>query len=264
MPSEDQSSRAVPVVTTTPLPSDALTDTRPLRDAHFAVPSMAELLQLAVNKGTPVAELRELVALHEHMNARQAEQDFFDALGNFQAECPPIKKNKTAKFATEGGGRMSYTYATIDEIARAVGPLLRKHGFSYRWDSEEQNNKLVCTCILQHRNGHSTRSSIALPSDSKAAMSAQQKVGAALTFARRLSLTSALGLTTTDDDTDGRDDTASAITPEQADALNTLIDDVGVNRPRLMRWLGVDSLAKIPAAHYASTVQMIESKRVKS
>lgn len=253
----------MPVVHSPSVPPDALADTRPLRDAHFAVPSMAELLQLAVTKGTPVAELRELVALHEHMNARQAEQDFFDALGAFQAECPPIKKNKAAKFATEGGGKMQYTYATIDEIARAVGPLLRKHGFSYRWDSEDANGKLVCVCILQHRNGHSTRSSIALPTDNKGAMSSQQKVGSALTFARRLSLTSALGLTTTDDDTDGRDDTVSVISQEQADILDALIDDVGVNRERLMRHLGVESLARVPVSRYAQTVQWIEGQRGK-
>ena len=82
--------------------------------------SMADLLYLAVEKGTPVAELRELVALHETMSQRQAQQDFAAAMAQFQAACPSIKKGSTASIVTTTGSKFSYTFAELDEYIREV------------------------------------------------------------------------------------------------------------------------------------------------
>lgn len=225
-----------------------------------AAASMAELLYMAVEKGTPVAELKELVALHETMSQRQAQQDFAAAMARFQAECPSIKKSSKANFATRGGGAMSYTFAALDEIADTVNPILAKHGLSYTWDATVNGGALTCVCTVRHCNGFSTQSSITLPTDSASAMSSQQKVGSALTFARRLSLTSALGLTTTDDDTDGADK-GGVITEEQAWDLEALRDEIGVDAAKFMKFLGVSTLAELPASKYAGAVAALEKKR---
>lgn len=226
--------------------------------------SMAELLYMAVEKGTPVAELKELVALHEHMSQRQAQQDFAAAMAQFQAECPSIKKSSTAKFNTRGGGEMSYTFAALDEIAATVNPILARHGLSYNWDATVTGSSLTCVCTVRHCNGFSTSSTVTLPTDSASAMSSQQKIGSALTFARRLSLTSALGLTTTDDDTDGRDAGGGTITDEQADTLTALLEDVGANAAKFLRFLGVPSLSALPANRYDDAVAALERKRAAS
>lgn len=222
---------------------------------------MTDLLFMAVEKGTPVAELKELVALHEHMGQRQAQQEYAKAMAAFQAECPSIKKGKTAKFTTRGGGDMSYTFASLDEIATVVNPILAKHGLSYNWDATVQGGSLTCVCTVRHCDGFSTTSTITLPTDSASAMSSQQKVGSALTFARRLSLVSALGLTTTDDDTDGRDNNVEVITGEQADTLFALCEEVKADMPKFLKYLGVDSLAKVPVIKYADAVTALEKKR---
>ncbi|MES2524012.1 MAG: ERF family protein [Gemmatimonadota bacterium] len=249
---------------------DVSTDLRTVTDRSMAVAprpaatSMAELLYMAVEKGTPVAELKELVALHEHMSQRQAQQDFAAAMAAFQAECPSIKKSSTAKFTTRGGGEMSYTFAALDEIADTVNPILAKHGLSYNWDSTVTASSLTCVCTVRHCNGFSTSSSITLPTDSASAMSSQQKIGSALTFARRLSLTSALGLTTTDDDTDGRDVNVVNVTDEQAETLTALLEDVGADRARFLTYLGVSAFSELAASRYNDAVAALERKRAKS
>lgn len=223
--------------------------------------SMTELLFMAVERGTPVAELKELVALHEQMSNRQAQQDFAAAMAAFQAECPSIKKSSVAKFETRGGGKMQYTFAALDEIAATVNPILAKHGLSYNWDATVNQGSLTCVCTVRHANGYSTASTITLPTASPSAMSDQQKVGSALTFARRLSLTSALGLTSTDEDHDGRDDNTSVITEDQADTLASLAEEVNVNMPRFLAYLGVDDLKNCPVAKYADAVRTLEKRR---
>lgn len=227
---------------------------------------ITELLRAAVMQGTPVEQLERLVDLHEKMDARQAQRDFAAAMAAFQMECPSIKRSSTANFSTRGGGAMSYTFAALDEIATTINPILAKHGLSYTWDATVDGGSLTCVCTVRHCNGFSTSSSIKLPTESPSAMSSQQKVGSALTFAKRLSLTSALGLTTTDEDTDGRDTDgdSGAINDKQIERLEALIVEVNANLPKFLKYLGVESLGEIPAAKYTAAVKDLEKKRAKA
>lgn len=222
--------------------------------------SIVDLFYMAVEKGTPVAELKELVALHAQMSERQAQQDFAAAMAAFQAKCPSINKGATAKFATRNGGEMSYTFAPLDDIAAIVNPILAEYGLSYNWDAVVTGSSLTCVCTVRHCNGASTTSSVTLPTDSASAMSSQQKVGSAFTFARRLSLTAALGLTTTDDDTDGRDDKKDTITEAQQDILSQLLAETDSPIARFLEWAGVPTLADIPVSKYSSALVTLRKR----
>lgn len=225
--------------------------------------SPTALLHEAVVRGASVEQLKELVGLHERIEERQARKAYFDAMAKFQAKCPPIKKSSVAKFNTRGGGEMSYTFAALDEIANTVNPILTECGLSYTWDSKVEGGTITCVCTVRHVLGHHESATIQLPTDSASAMSSQQKVGAALTFARRLSLTQALGLTTTDDDTDGRDTSGGKITEEQVHQLVALANEVKADVPRFLRYCGVDAIDKIPANRYDDAVALLERKRPK-
>lgn len=160
---------------------------------------VGEILRIAVERGVDVGSLERLVALHERMSERQAAVEFNQALAAFQAECPSIEKTSSASI----GGQYSYKYAQLDEIARTTRPLLQRHGLSYSWDSDVQNDRLVCVCTVRHIGGHSQSAKFTTPTQSPSTrMSLQQQQGAALTYARRQSLVQALGLTMTDEDND--------------------------------------------------------------
>jgi hypothetical protein len=221
----------------------------------------AALLHEAVVRGASVEQLKELVGLHERIEERQARKAYFDAYARFQAKCPPIRKSSIAKFATNGGGEMRYTFAPLDEIARTVNPILTECGLSYTWDSKVESGIIKCVCIVRHVLGHHESAHIELPTESKASMSSQQKVGAALTFARRLSLTQALGITSADEDTDGRDDYSECISEEQVHELVALATEVKADMPKFLAYCGVESLDQIPAKKFAAAVKVLERKR---
>lgn len=224
--------------------------------------SVAALLHLAVEKGTPVAELGKLIDLHERLEARQAAKDFADAMAKFQAECPSIKKSSKANIVTSGGGQYAYTYAELDEIARTINPILAKHGLSYTWDTNADDKMLTVICTVRHINGHSISSSFVLPVESKSAMSAQQKYGAAQTFAQRKSLSAALGLTTTDSDTDGASANPETINEDQQTVLGDLLKEANATPSRFFKYLGVTSLAEIRAVDYEHAKTTLERKKV--
>lgn len=223
--------------------------------------SITELLRIAVEKGTPVEQLEKLVDLHERMELRQARAEFSQAMAAFQAECPSIKKASKAEIVTKAGGRFGYTYAELDEIARTINPIMAKHGLSYSWDSSVDKDILTCVCTVRHIAGHSITSTFTLPTESSSAMSPQQKMGAALTFAQRKSLASVMGLTTTDEDTDGAEKSdPETITDDQVTVIEDLVREAKVGLPRYLKYMNVASLSDIRAADYKSAVVRLEQQ----
>ena len=181
---------------------------------------------------------------------RNARAAFFEAVASFQEQCPEIPKNKTASIATKSGSRYSYAFAPLESITRTIRPHLKKNGLSYSWDVVESNAQaLNVVCVLRHVDGHEERSTFPVPTATDAGMSAAQKNGAALTYGKRQSLIAVLGLTTAEEDTDGRTpvEAPDTITAEQAVELEEIAEAASVNNVAFCTWLGVDSLVEIPA-----------------
>lgn len=242
---------------------EATVAVRPITEGGTA--SVFQLMQQAIEKGTDVAALEKLMDLAERATNREAALEFARAMAAFQAECPPIKKSSTAKIATRGGSSYSYTYAELDEIARVVNPILRKHGLSYSWNSkvDEKGVMLTCTCIVRHVNGHSETAEFTLPIANESAMNNQQKVAAALTFAKRQSLVAALGLVTTDEDTDTitREIDPTPISDDQLNHLEDLIEETKTDIVRFLKYLDVAALKDLPAGRYQQALTALERKK---
>jgi hypothetical protein len=106
--------------------------------------------------------------------------------------------------------------------------------------------------------------SFTCPVDSGAVMSKQQQHAAALTYAKRQSLVQALGLTTTDPDTDGAGDSAEAITEDQQTELADLLQQSKADMRKFLSWLGVEKLSEIPARDYTRAKEALARKRGKA
>lgn len=222
------------------------------------------IIRLAVDKGVPVEVLERLVALQEHVTERQARAAFFEALARFQDECPVIVKAKTAKIKTRSGSDYAYNYAPLEQIAKEIRPVLRRHGLSYSFTTQQSQHAKVLevVCILRHVDGHEERALFPVPTESEAAMSPAQRVGAALTYGRRQALVSVLGLTTADEDDDAPDrPTGQVITPDQIEVLNNLIETAGekLNFHRFLRLMQVEALNQIPAEKFNQAISAINS-----
>lgn len=222
------------------------------------------LLQLAVEKGVAVEILERLMDLQERVDARNARAAFFDALSAFQEETTEIPKSREAKIATRGGGEYSYTYAPLEAITRAIRPALRRHGLSYSWTTEPGAGILNVVCVLRHVDGHEERSGFPVPTATTAAMSEAQKNGAALTYGKRQSLTSVLGLTTADDDNDGsgaRPGSLEPISDDELVDLESLMEEVHADRTRFLDHFNLGMLSQLTQKDYPRAIAMLEKKR---
>lgn len=228
----------------------------PARDQSQA----ADLVRLAIDKDLSAESLEKIVALHERIADRLAAQEFADALAEFQSLCPLIPRNTVANITTRGGARFSYNFADLDTIVSTVREPLRRNGLSFSWDSKTEGGSITCVCTLRHVNGHKESASFSCPTETPAGMTEQQKVAAALTFARRQALVQVLGITTTEPDADGGN-TVDTLTDTELSDLEALIDEVKPNMPKFLEFMHVESLDQIRRGDLRRAVNALNQKR---
>ena len=120
----------------------------------------------------------------------QSAKNLKESLAGFQRECPVIHKG------TQGYG---YTYADLPAILSVINPLLEKWrlGFSQPLDGNK-----VKTIIFHVDTGETLESSIDIPQGVMLkGMNDFQVLGSAISYLRRYSLSSVLGIVS-DKDTD--------------------------------------------------------------
>lgn len=236
--------------------TDAPLVVRPPRDSS---PQVFGLFEKALERGPEGAGALEVIyKLHTQERDRSARLAFFEALAKFQAECPVIVRSSTAEILTKSGTKFSYKYADFEEVVETIGPHLRANQLSYAFDSEVDETRLRCDCRLTHVEGHTEVSRVAVPTETQSAMSKQQAIGAALTFAKRQALVAALGLAMGDPDPDGAADT-SVISAGQAADLRALIDEKGAALPKVLAFAGVASVEDIRQTDYTRVVRALRS-----
>lgn len=115
-------------------------------------------------------------------------KNLFKAIAKFQSKVPAIYQD------TKGYG---YTYSSLAEITKVITPILAECNLGYLQPLEDNRIK---TIIFETTSGEFIESSVEIPSDvSLKGMNQFQVLGSAITYLRRYSLSSMLGLITDKD-----------------------------------------------------------------
>lgn len=115
-------------------------------------------------------------------------KELYKALAAFQQEVPNIYKNAKG---------YSYKFADLGEINDIIKPVLAKHGLGY---VQPINGSTIKTIVFHVESGESIESSANIPQGVQLkGMNDFQVLGSAITYLRRYSLSSMLGLITDED-----------------------------------------------------------------
>lgn len=157
--------------------------------------SPMQLVELAISKDADIDKLERLMQMQERWEAREAEKAFNVALADFQHKCPRIEKRKQAH---------NYKYAPLGDIIEQIKETLHDCGLSYTFTNEHSDKEIKVTCTITHVLGHRESTSMTVNPDTSGSKNAIQSIGSAQTYGQRYTLTGALGITTADEDVDGR------------------------------------------------------------
>lgn len=162
------------------------------------------LLQMAVSSNVEIEKLERLMAMQEKWQAQKAKEAFLDALSNFQADCPEIKRLSKANYPSKSGGNVSYKFATLGAIEAQIKKPMKGHGLSKRWETKFEVGKVIVTCLVTHKAGHTEKSSVEGPLDDSGNKNAIHSIGSSISYFKRYSLLDALGISTADEDNDAK------------------------------------------------------------
>lgn len=161
----------------------------------------ADIVLYAMQKGADIAQIEKFMDLQMKWEADQARKAFVSDMAEFKKNPPRITKDKQVAF-----NGTSYMHATLGNVTGAIVEGLARHGFSHRWDTEQQQGgQIVVTCILTHKQGHSERTTLSAGRDDSGKKNNIQQMASTVTYLQRYTLLSATGVATNDqEDDDGR------------------------------------------------------------
>lgn len=157
----------------------------------------------ALASGRSMEEIQQFIDMRNADLKEKARLAFLQAFKAFQEDVPELFKNKD-------GALKRYKYAELPELQKHLRKPLAKHGFSVSWDQdEEEGEKVIVVCELAHEGGHTRRSRLSgtpkdVVSGNDNATNGIQKKAALITYLRRYTYTAVLGISSGDQDTDGR------------------------------------------------------------
>jgi hypothetical protein len=208
-----------------------------------------DMLDRAISQGANIDVLEKLMSLQERWEKNQGRKAFDEAMASAKAEITPIIKNRTV---SHGIGKASYQHEDLAQIARAIDPILSKHGLSYRFRTDTQGNAVAVTCIISHRDGHSEANSLSAAPDASGSKNSVQAIGSTLTYLQRYALKAALGLASSNDDDARVAEPKQTIDAEQAQNLRDKLTAAKASEAKFLKWARVERIEDIRSDYYDS------------
>ena len=132
-----------------------------------------------------VDKMERLLALAEAIHAREAKAAYDQAMNDAQAEMRPISRDCH-------NPQTRSRYASYETIDSAIRPIYTAHGFSMSFGSKASSNpdRVIVTCRVSHRGGHTEPVELEMPADGKGAkggdvMTKTHATGSALSYGKR-------------------------------------------------------------------------------
>jgi hypothetical protein len=119
-------------------------------------------------------------------------KDLASALAKAQGEFPSIKENSTNPY-------FKSTYANLDSVLKPIRPILAKYGLSFTQQTILEDGATILVTRLRHSSGQWIDSiTRIIPAKNDI-----QSYASTMTYMKRYSISTLLGITTSDEDDDG-------------------------------------------------------------
>jgi hypothetical protein len=194
----------------------------PTGNAPAVISESATILSViqraAADPACDIEKMERLMAMHERMQAKNAEQAFNAAMAQMQCAIPTVGEDAT-------NAHTKNSYATLDEINYIIKPIMQSHGFAVTFKVDHAAAGISITGILMHSAGHREQTTLLLPVDTGPGRNAVQAAGSSITYGKRYVMCALLNITTGEarDDDGAGSMPAVLVTAAQASQLAVLL-----------------------------------------
>jgi len=160
---------------------------------------------------------------------------------------PTIERNKKGH---------NSKYAGLAETISEISEAMVANGLSHSWKTTQDEKSISVTCCVTHVLGHEECTALREFPDKSGSKNDIQAIGSTVSYLQRYTLFSILGLASKEADTDGSD----RVTFEQAEELEKLADDAGVDKGKFLTYFQCGSFNHVPAKQYKNALAAIKAK----
>jgi hypothetical protein len=230
-----------------------------------AIPAQSEttavihmLERIARDPSVPMDRLERAWLMRKEIQLEAAEEAFNEAMAAVQSKMRAVA-------ADANNPQTRSRYASYFALDKAIRPIYSGEGFGLSFNTEDGAPQDHVRVVCYVTRGKFTRKyHVDMPADGKGAkggdvMTKTHAAGAAMTYGQRYLLKMIFNIAIGDDN-DGNAGAGPAITRDQADDLQALIESVGADKGRFLRHYKVEQLSVFPAAKYQEAVNMLNAK----
>lgn len=206
-----------------------------------------------------IDKMERLFQMRERMELRAAEGAFNTAMAAAQSELKPVVRNKT-------NTQTNSNYADLEALARAVDPIIHKHGFglSFGEFAASKPGHVGVTVDVMHAGGHSRSYKYEIPADGvglkgNANKTATHAYGSSLSYGRRYAKLSVFDVATKDDDGQAAA-RGPTINDEQTETLRELVESVDGSTDEFCAYFKIGKISELPAAKYDAALKAVKKR----
>lgn len=207
-----------------------------------------DLIQTANQQGADLDKMQQLMDLQERWEKSEAKKAYVVAMSKFRASVPTIERTKKAH---------NSNYAGLAETIEEISDSMVDCGLSHSWKTDQDEKSISVTCCVTHVLGHQECTTLREFPDTSGSKNSIQAVGSTVSYLQRYTLFSILGLASKEMDNDGND----RVSFEQAEELETLADEAGVDKAKFLTYFQCGSFNHIPAKQYKNALAAIKKKK---
>jgi hypothetical protein len=230
----------------------------PVQTEAGAVISMFE--RIARDPSVPMERIERVMDMMREMRREQSEEDFNNAMADTQRELTPVARDS---FNPQTRSR----YASYHAIDKAIRPVYTRHGLGVSFD-EDQNSPegfiRVLAFVTKGRHSktfHYDSPIVTQGLAGKTMMTLTHARASAVTYAKRYLVGMIFNLSTgEDDDGNAAASPSDTIDDEQIGTLTELIESVGADKAKFLRFFKIEQLPELPAKRFQEAVNMLNAK----
>ena len=224
---------------------------------------LAIIAEAARDPSVDVEKMQRLLEMKERVDAQRAAVAFAQAMKACQTEMIPVVRDAMNEHTRS-------RYARLETVDRAIRPIYTRHGFSLSFNSPlTDSSGVTVSCTVFHEAGHSEKYQLSGALDMAGAKGTANKtpiqaLGSAVQYLRRYLECMIFNVILTNEDNDGNVGKSAAISPEQADNINSLIAELGMSPAAVSSFLTImeaKSVSEIKADRARQAIILLEAKR---
>lgn len=239
-----------------PVESQAIA-VRPAESEATAVLAMIE--RVARDPTVDIARIEKLLEMRREIMADEARRQFAAALAAMQVELPSTERRGSVRVEKDGRLIRETPYALWEDINEDIKPVLARHGFAMTFRTGKDTGGVFVTGILSHAGGHREETTMFLPIDTTGSKNAVQAIGSSTSYGKRYTASALLNLTSRGEDDDGGAP-SEPINELQLATLVDMLEDKGADKARFCKFMGIATLADLPASRYNEAHDAIAAK----